>query len=76
MGGSRSHHDSAGSDDIKTLQGLSVAELRDRLDAPPNGLTRSGSEAAAEQYGPNALPEEKANPLLRFSPISGARFRG
>ena len=53
-------------DDIKTLQGLSVAELRDRLGAPPDGLTSQDATRRLTLYGPNALPEEKAHPLLRF----------
>jgi H+-transporting ATPase len=52
--------------DIKTLQGLSVAELRDRLGAPPDGLTGQDAARRLTLYGPNALPEEKAHPLQRF----------
>ncbi len=53
-------------DDMKTLQGLSVAELRHRLDAPPGGLTSQEAMRRLTQYGPNALPEEKVHPLLRL----------
>ena len=53
-------------DDMETLQGLSVAELRHRLDAPPGGLTSQEAMRRLTQYGPNALPEEKVHPLLRL----------
>ncbi len=40
--------------------------MRARLDAPPNGLTSDEAARRLQQYGPNALPEEALNPLLRF----------
>ncbi len=51
---------------LEELQRLSIAELRARLDAPPNGLTSDDAARRLQQYGPNALPEETTNPLLRF----------
>ena len=52
--------------DVEMLQRLSVAELRKRLEAPPNGLTNVEAAKRLMHYGPNALPEERVNPLLRF----------
>ncbi len=40
--------------------------MRARLAAPPNGLTSDEAARRLQQYGPNALPEETSNPLLRF----------
>ena len=54
-------------DDMETLQGLSVAELRDRLGRATGRPHRVKSAARRlTLYGPNALPEEKAHPLLRL----------
>jgi H+-transporting ATPase len=52
--------------DVEALQRLTVAELRDRLDAPAGGLTAREAAKRLVRYGPNALPGEKTNPLLRF----------
>jgi H+-transporting ATPase len=57
-------HSSAG--DVEALQRLTVDELRARLDAPPNGLTSADAAQRLGKYGPNALPQETVNPLLRF----------
>ncbi len=51
---------------FEELQRLSIADLRARLNAPSNGLTSDEAARRLEQYGPNALPEETINPLLRF----------
>jgi hypothetical protein len=34
--------------------------------ATPNGLTSADAEARLQEYGPNALPERRVNPVVRF----------
>jgi H+-transporting ATPase len=50
----------------EALASLSIDEVRARLDAPAEGLTRAEAEARLARYGYNELPEEKANPLVKF----------
>jgi H+-transporting ATPase len=45
---------------------LSVEELLDKLDASLDGLSQEEAERRLEKYGPNALEEEKENPVLKF----------
>jgi H+-transporting ATPase len=44
----------------------SVEALFARLDSSPRGLTGAEAEKRLKQYGPNALEEEKVNPVLKF----------
>ncbi|MEJ2166343.1 MAG: plasma-membrane proton-efflux P-type ATPase [Desulfobacterales bacterium] len=44
----------------------SVEDLFTQLDSNPKGLSSSEAEARLTQYGPNALEEEKTNPVLKF----------
>ncbi|MDE3137406.1 MAG: plasma-membrane proton-efflux P-type ATPase [Acidobacteriota bacterium] len=48
------------------LASLSIDEVRARLNAPAEGLTRAEAEARLARYGYNELPEERVNPLLKF----------
>ena len=43
-----------------------VNELLSRLSATKEGLSSSEAEKRLQQYGPNELPEKKANPVLKF----------
>jgi H+-transporting ATPase len=47
-------------------RGISISELFDRLSASEEGLSSSEAEKRLQQYGYNELPEEKANPFLKF----------
>jgi H+-transporting ATPase len=44
----------------------SLSELQARLNASPNGLSQEEAQRRLAQYGYNELPEEKANPILKF----------
>jgi H+-transporting ATPase len=44
----------------------SVDELLSKLSASRDGLSSSEAEKRLQQYGPNEIPEEKANPLVKF----------
>lgn len=48
------------------LKDLPFDQLLERLNTSETGLTQSEAEARLAQYGPNELPEEKANPFLKF----------
>jgi H+-transporting ATPase len=48
------------------LLGLSVVDLRKRLDAPEGGLSQAEAQTRLERVGPNALPEKKTNAFLQF----------
>ena len=41
-------------------------ELLERLDASPEGLSSNEAEKRLQNYGPNELPEEKTNALLKL----------
>lgn len=43
-----------------------LAEVRAQLKAPPGGLSAEEAQRRLTQYGSNELPEERANPLLKF----------
>ena len=43
-----------------------VNELLSRLSATKEGLSSSEAEKRLQQYGPNEIPEKKANPVLKF----------
>jgi H+-transporting ATPase len=45
---------------------LSLAELQTRLSTSADGLSQEEAERRLAQYGYNEIPEEKANPFLRF----------
>ena len=44
----------------------SIDEVLQRLSASREGLAASEAETRREQYGPNEIPERKANPLVKF----------
>ena len=48
------------------LAKLTLADLQGRLGASPDGLSHDEARQRLAQYGPNELPEKKANPLLKF----------
>lgn len=43
-----------------------VNELLSQLSASRDGLSSSEAEKRLQQYGPNEIPEKKANPLIKF----------
>jgi H+-transporting ATPase len=43
-----------------------VEELFDKLSSGKKGLSSSEAENRLQQYGPNALPEKKVNPIVKF----------
>jgi H+-transporting ATPase len=43
-----------------------LEELQAKLGASPNGLSQAEAQRRLSQYGYNELPEEKANPILKF----------
>jgi H+-transporting ATPase len=44
----------------------SVDELLSKLSASKNGLSSSEAQERLKQYGPNEIPEKKANPIIKF----------
>ena len=48
------------------LAKLSLADLQGRLGAPQDGLSQDEARRRLARYGPNELPEKKANPFLKF----------
>jgi H+-transporting ATPase len=56
----------AAQEQAKQLQGMSVDELLTRLHASRDGLSTSEAQRRLQRYGPNALAEEKRNPILTF----------
>jgi H+-transporting ATPase len=45
---------------------LPLKEVLDELDASLDGLSQDEAERRLEKYGPNALEEERENPILKF----------
>jgi H+-transporting ATPase len=45
---------------------LSLADLQTRLNWSADGLSHEEAQRRLARYGPNELPEEKINPLLKF----------
>ena len=50
----------------KEADKIDLDELLERLDASPEGLSSNEAEKRLQNYGPNELPEEKTNALLKF----------
>jgi len=48
------------------LQTLPLAEVLQRLESSPDGLTEVEASKRLTKDGPNELPEKKTNPLLKF----------
>ena len=48
------------------LQSLPLPQLEAKLATSPQGLTQAEADRRLTRYGPNALAEKKANPLLKF----------
>ncbi|MGE5247674.1 MAG: HAD-IC family P-type ATPase, partial [Verrucomicrobiota bacterium] len=48
------------------LSNLPLSTLKSELRFSAEGLGRAEAGARLVQYGPNALPEEKSNPILKF----------
>lgn len=48
------------------LQGLSVEETREKLDAPPQGLSSREAGQRLAQYGRNEIAEKGRHPLVQF----------
>ena len=54
------------SEQSQQLKDLPFSELLERLNTSENGITQGEAEARLTEYGPNEIPQEKANPLLKF----------
>ena len=52
-----------GTEDLKSLP---LAELETTLGSSAEGISQADAEKSLSTYGPNELPEEKANALLKF----------
>jgi len=50
----------------RQLRDLPLAEVKQRLEYSPNGLSQAEAEKRLAQYGPNEIPEKKTNPFLQF----------
>jgi len=50
-------------DDLKTLP---LAEVEQKLESSPDGLTQAEAQKRLTQYGPNELTEKKTNLFLKF----------
>ena len=48
------------------LRNLPLAELKQRLEYSPNGLSQAEAQKRLAQYGPNEITEKKTNPFLKF----------
>jgi H+-transporting ATPase len=48
------------------LRDLPMAELKQRLEYSPNGLSQAEVQKRLRQYGYNGIPEKKTNPFLKF----------
>ncbi len=53
----------AGTEELKSLP---LAELETKLGSSADGISQADAEKSLSTYGPNELPEEKANALLKF----------
>jgi H+-transporting ATPase len=58
--------DQNGSTEAKRLASLPIAEVKDIVGFRPEGLSSQEAAKRLLRYGPNELPEEKTNPLLKF----------
>ncbi len=50
-------------DDLKSLP---PAEVEEKLESSPDGLTKAEAQKRLTQYGPNEIEEKKTNPFLKF----------
>jgi H+-transporting ATPase len=50
-------------DDLKSL---AMPDLEKKLGSSPDGLSQDEAKKRLTQYGPNEIPEKKANPFLKF----------
>jgi H+-transporting ATPase len=50
----------------KDIESISPHDLFQKLASSEKGLTETEAKSRLEEYGPNELTEEKANPLLKF----------
>ncbi|MDE2079144.1 MAG: plasma-membrane proton-efflux P-type ATPase [Patescibacteria group bacterium] len=53
----------AQAEDLRTI---SLKELQQKLSATTDGLSETEAEKRLAAYGPNALPEKRDNPILKF----------
>jgi H+-transporting ATPase len=51
---------------IEAAESHSAEDIYAALESSPQGLTGAEAQKRLEQFGPNALPEKKINPLLQF----------
>jgi len=51
---------------VQDVAELSVDELRSRLQSSPDGLSGAEAQHRLDTVGPNELPKEKQNPVLKF----------
>lgn len=50
-------------DDLKSLP---LADIQEKLESAPDGLTQDEAQKKLAQYDPNELEEKKTNPFLKF----------
>jgi magnesium-transporting ATPase (P-type) len=60
-------------DDLKSL---AMPDLEKKLGSSPDGLSQDEAKKRLTQYGPNEIPEKKANPFLKFLGYFGDLFLG
>ena len=53
-------------DPEQDLKSLPMAEVQNRLESSPDGLTQAEAAKRLGQYGPNEIAEHKTNPVLKF----------
>ncbi len=61
--GSKSGDKPDAKDDLKCLP---LAEVQEKLDSSPDGLTQAEAAKRLTQYGPNEIEEKETNPFLKF----------
>ena len=59
-------HDTAQPDTGDDLKSVPLAEVEERLNASPDGLSQAEAEKRLARYGPNEIAEHKPNPILKF----------
>ena len=62
-----------GKNDLKSLP---IAELQNKLESSPDGLTQAEAKKRLTQYGPNEIEEKKTNSFLKFLTYFWGPFPG
>lgn len=56
----------SGNSDLDEIKVMPVADVFVKFQTGKEGLSADKARERLEQYGPNALKEEKTNPLIKF----------